>query len=211
MERVRVKICGITSIGDALAVAAAGADAIGLVFWADSPRCVNLDQAAAICRSLPPFVMRVALFVDPEREYVTTVLERVGPDCLQFHGEEDAEFCESFDQPYIKAVRMRTSRDPLVAESRHPRASALLLDTHRHGSPGGTGQTFDWRLVPAGLGKPVILAGGLDAGNVADAIARVHPFAVDVSGGVESARGIKDPSKIKAFVEAVWGRPGTGQ
>lgn len=207
MERVRIKICGITNVGDALAAAAAGADAVGLVFWAKSARCVTLEQAANICRSLPPFVARVALFVDPEQEFVTTVLEHVAPDWLQFHGAETAEFCESFGRSYIKAVRMQTSRDPLLAQSRHPRASALLLDTHRHDSPGGTGSAFDWHLIPAGLGKPVILAGGLNAGNVADAIARVRPFAVDVSGGVESEKGRKDPSKIKAFVEAVWTCP----
>ena len=211
MERVRIKICGITSVHDALAAAAAGADAVGLVFCDSSPRRVTLDLGAAICRSLPPFVVRVALFVDPAPEFVMTVQRQVVPDCLQFHGQEAAEFCESFARPYIKAVRMRTDRDAVVADSQHPRAAALLLDSYSQGLPGGTGRRFDWSLVPDGLGKPVILAGGLDAGNVADAIAAVRPFAVDVSGGVESVKGRKDPAKIKAFVDAVWGERGSGK
>ncbi|BCQ60842.1 phosphoribosylanthranilate isomerase [Pseudomonas sp. NFPP10] len=203
MPAVRSKICGITRIEDALAAVAAGADAIGLVFYAKSPRAVNVQQARAIIAALPPFVTSVGLFVNASRCELGEILDAVPLDLLQFHGDESAADCEGYHRPYIKALRVKAGDDIAAACLAYPRASGILLDTYVEGVPGGTGEAFDWSLVPQGLSKPIILAGGLTPDNVAAAIARVRPYAVDVSGGVEQGRGIKDPAKIQAFMQAV--------
>ena len=202
MTAVRVKICGITRVEDALAAAAAGADAIGLVFYAKSPRAVSIEQARAIIAALPPFVATVGLFVDIECDELQRILASVPLDLLQFHGDESPEQCESINRPYIKALRVKAGDDIAAQVNRYPGAKGILLDTYVEGVPGGTGEAFDWSLVPEGLSKPVILAGGLHADNVASAVARVRPYAVDVSGGVEASKGIKDAEKIAAFIRA---------
>jgi len=203
MPAVRSKICGITRIEDALAAVAAGADAIGLVFYAKSPRAVNVQQARAIIAALPPFVTSVGLFVNASRCELGEILDAVPLDLLQFHGDESAADCEGYHRPYIKALRVKAGDDIAAACLAYPRASGMLLDTYVEGVPGGTGEAFDWSLVPQGLSKPIILAGGLTPDNVAAAIARVRPYAVDVSGGGGQGKGIKDPAKIQAFMQAV--------
>jgi phosphoribosylanthranilate isomerase len=199
----RVKICGITRPEDALAAARAGADAIGLVFFAKSPRNVEIEQAASIANALPPFVTSVALFVNPQADHVVTVLQRVRPDVLQFHGEELPEFCRSFGVPYLKAVRVRPETDLLQSAALYADAQGLLLDAWSAGAHGGTGERFDWSLIPADLPKSPILAGGLSPANVRLAIETVKPWAVDVSSGVEAAKGIKDAALIAAFMKEV--------
>ena len=203
LRRTRVKICGITRVEDALAAAAAGADAIGFVFYASSPRAVNVQAARAICASLPAFVTTVGLFVDAEPNAVRAILEDVPLDLLQFHGAETPAYCAQFARPYLKALRMRDDIDVLAAEQQYSAARGLLLDTYRAGVAGGTGETFDWQRVPGSLCDKIVLAGGLAPHNVAAAIAQVRPFAVDVSGGVESIPGHKDVNKIAAFIAAV--------
>jgi phosphoribosylanthranilate isomerase len=203
MNRVRIKICGITRADDALQASQLGVDAIGLVFYGPSPRAVTAEQAAAIIRGLPPFVSTVGLFVDADTAEVNAVLQQVPLGLLQFHGDESPEFCQGFSRPYIKALRMKPGLDLVMQAERYQQAQGLLLDSFEPGIPGGTGQVFDWSNVPAGLKKPIILAGGLSADNVAAAIRTVQPWAVDVSGGVESAKGIKDSGKMAAFVKAV--------
>ena len=203
MPAVRSKICGITRIEDALAAVEAGADAIGLVFYARSPRAVTVQQARAIIAALPPFVTTVGLFVNASRCELGEILDAVPRDLLQFHGDEPADFCESWHRPYIKALRVKAGDDIAAACNAYPSASGILLDTYVEGVPGGTGEAFDWSLIPPGLSKPIILAGGLTPANVAEAIARVRPYAVDVSGGVEQGSGIKDHAKIHAFMQAV--------
>jgi phosphoribosylanthranilate isomerase len=203
MSVVRSKICGITRIEDALAAARAGADAIGLVFYAKSPRAVDVRQARAIVQALPPFVTTVGLFVNASRCELGEILDAVPLDLLQFHGDETPEECAHYQRPFIKALRVRPGDDLQAQCLRYRQARGILLDTFVPGVPGGTGEAFDWSLVPENLALPVVLAGGLSPENVADAIARVRPYAVDVSGGVEAAKGIKDPLKIQAFVRAV--------
>jgi phosphoribosylanthranilate isomerase len=203
MSRTRVKICGIRESAHARIAAAEGADAIGLVFYRPSPRFVEIEAAAEIARSLPPFVCAVGLFVDASDAEIRAVLERVPLDLLQFHGDEPPEFCERFGRPYVRAVRMEEGTDLLEYAHRFSRAKALLLDAHLPGTPGGTGLTFDWKAIPAGFPMPVILSGGLDATNVARAVREVRPWAVDVSSGVESGRGLKDPRKIVEFIRSV--------
>ncbi|MBD1550396.1 phosphoribosylanthranilate isomerase [Pseudomonas typographi] len=205
MAAVRSKICGITRIEDALAAANAGADAIGLVFYPKSPRAVSVQQARAIVAALPPFVTTVGLFVNASRRELDETLEAVPLDLLQFHGDETPAQCEGARRPYIKALRVRPGDDLVAACRAYAGAQGVLLDTFVAGVPGGTGQAFDWGLVPAGLPKPVVLAGGLGAHNVAAAIAQVKPWAVDVSGGVEASKGIKDAAKVAAFIAAVRG------
>jgi phosphoribosylanthranilate isomerase len=205
MSAVRSKICGITRIEDALAAVEAGADAIGLVFYAKSPRAVTVQQARAIIAALPPFVTTVGLFVNASRCELGEILDAVPLDLLQFHGDESSADCEGYHRPYIKALRVKAGDDIAASCDAYPRASGILLDTYVEGVPGGTGEAFDWSLVPRGLSKPIILAGGLSAQNVAQAIAQVRPYAVDVSGGVEQAKGIKDQAKIHAFMQAVRG------
>ncbi len=203
MQRVRSKLCGITRVEDALAAAAAGADAIGLVFYAASPRAVSIEQAASIVQALPPFVSAVGLFVDAPRTYIEQVLQQVALDCLQFHGDETPEDCRGYGRPYIRALRMHPELDVHTQALRYGDASGLLLDAYVEGVAGGTGATFDWARIPADLSLPVILAGGLTAANVAQAVMQVRPWAVDVSGGVEASKGIKDRQKIHSFMQAL--------
>ena len=203
-QRTRVKICGITRTDDALAAAVMGVDAIGLVFYDSSPRNVEIEQAAAICKQLPAFVTTVALFLDADHSLVNKVLTQVPIDLLQFHGSEDPAYCERFDRPYIKALGMASlNQEGLINQSKaYKSARGLLLDSHEPGAAGGTGETFDWNAIPE-LNKPLILAGGLTVSNVAEAISRVHPWAVDVSSGVEVNKGIKSAELISAFMQEV--------
>ncbi|WP_122446990.1 phosphoribosylanthranilate isomerase [Pseudomonas viridiflava] len=205
MSAVRSKICGITRIEDALAAVEAGADAIGLVFYAKSPRAVSVQQARAIIAALPPFITTVGLFVNASRCELNETLDAVALDMLQFHGDETPEECDGYHRPYIKALRVKAGDDIEQACRTYRNARGVLLDTYVEGVPGGTGETFDWALIPSELSKPVILAGGLTSANVAQAIAQVKPYAVDVSGGVEKGKGIKDREKILAFMSAVQG------
>jgi len=201
--RTRVKICGITRLEDALYAAELGADAIGFVFYKDSPRLVDIEQAADIVAGLPPFITVVGLFVDAGPEEIHAVRQRVRLDLLQFHGEEPPRYCASFNMPYIKVIRVREDLDVVEYAGRYPDARGFLLDTYQKGVPGGTGSTFDWSRVPGELKKPIILAGGLTAENVGKAIAALKPYGVDVSGGVEASSGIKDPDKMAAFIKSV--------
>jgi len=200
--RTRVKICGITRRQDAEFSVEMGADALGLVFYAPSPRAVTIAQAQDIITGLPPFISIVALFVDAEPEEVTACLEALPIGLLQFHGNESPEYCEQFNHPYMKALRMREGIDLQSEVSRYSSASAILVDSYQAGVPGGTGQVFDWSMI-TDFNKPLVLAGGLDAANVAKAIKQVKPYAVDVSGGVEQAKGIKDNLKISDFMQEV--------
>jgi phosphoribosylanthranilate isomerase len=198
-----VKICGITRVEDALAAVGLGARALGFVFVAASRRCVTPTHAAAIIRRLPPFVTAVALFVDPQPAQVEQVMREAHVDLLQFHGDEPAEFCGQFNVPYVKAARVRPDMDLLQYARRYGDARALLLDAYVTGSHGGTGVAFDWNLIPRDLPLPLILSGGLTAQNVAEAIRRVRPWAVDVSTGVETSPGVKDERKMAAFFQGV--------
>ena len=205
MIRTRVKICGITRPDHARAAADAGADAIGLVFYEPSPRFVTRAQAAAVCAALPPLVSIVGLFVNPVPGEVEATVAGLPVGLLQFHGEEPPELCAGAGRPYVKAVRVRTRDDVVQAAARHPEARALLLDAHHDALWGGTGTRFDWGLVPSDVAHPIVLAGGLTPENVAGAIRRVRPFAVDVSGGVERAPGEKDPARMERFIREVAG------
>lgn len=200
--RTRVKICGITRPGDALAAARAGADAIGLVFYPPSPRFLNVERAREVRDALPPFVQAVALFVNADAAQVAQVIGRVHPAMLQFHGEETPAFCGQFGLPYVKACRVAPGVDLLKYLTEFPAASGWLLDAHVE-EYGGVGASFDWSLVPRLLERPLVLSGGLTQGNVGAAIRKVKPWAVDVSSGVESAKGIKDAAKIAAFIAEV--------
>ena len=197
---VRVKICGITRQQDLHAACNAGADALGFVFYEKSPRHVSIATAAALVRDLPPFVQSVGLFVNAEPAFIESVLHAVQLDLLQFHGDETAADCMRHGRPYIKAVRVTPSTDLLKCAADFDTARGLLLDAWVPGVPGGTGERFDWSLIPADLPRPVILSGGLTPDNVAEAIQRVRPWAVDVSSGVEAEKGIKDAHKIAQFI-----------
>lgn len=201
--RVRIKICGITRREDALTAAELGADAIGLVFYANSPRAVRTAEARRIAAALPPFIARVGLFVDPEPAEVETVLAEVPLDLLQFHGEESNAGCARYSRPFIKAARMRPGIDLAEFISRYPDACGILVDSYTEDARGGTGRTFDWSLLPRQRAKPLILAGGLTPKNVAAAVRVVAPYAVDVSGGVEAEKGRKDAAKMAAFIQEV--------
>jgi phosphoribosylanthranilate isomerase len=216
--RTRVKICGITERDHGLAAARAGADAIGLVFWAGTPRKVSLDRAAGIAAAMPPFVSLVGLFVDPDAAQVRAALAAVPLDVLQFHGSEPPEFCRSFGRPYLKAIAVGDGLGEtglLECAQRYGDAAGLLFDAPpADGMPGGTGRTFAWGALSAPLcarlARPVVLSGGLHPGNVGAAVRAVRPWAVDVSSGVEAigpdgapAKGIKDPERIHAFIEEV--------
>ncbi|HEV7801945.1 MAG TPA: phosphoribosylanthranilate isomerase [Burkholderiales bacterium] len=198
-----VKICGVTRVEDGLSAAHHGAHAIGLVFYKPSPRYVEPDAAAAIVRALPPFVTPVGLFVDASAQEVSSISKRVGVQLIQFHGSETPAFCEQFDLPYLKAVRVRAGVDLLQYARDFQGARALLLDAFHEGLYGGTGATFDWALIPRSLPLPIVLSGGLSPDNVNDAVRRVKPWAVDVSSGVEASKGIKDAAKIAAFISGV--------
>ncbi len=199
----RVKICGITRHEDALEAARLGADAIGLVFYAPSVRAVGIAQAQDIVRGLPAFVTVVGLFVNATADEIRAVLTQVRLDTLQFHGDETPEQCRAYARPYIKAVSMRVGVDLRACARDYADSAALLLDTHDERTPGGTGQTFDWSRIPGGLDKALILAGGLTPDNVAQAVRQVRPYAVDVSGGVETAKGIKSHQKMAQFINEV--------
>lgn len=201
--RTRVKICGITRVEDALIAVAQGADAIGLVFYPPSPRYVTPAHAAEIVNALPAFITVVALFVDASRADVEAVLSQVNIDLIQFHGQETADECRQYGKSYMKAIRVKSDTNLVQYTTEYSDAKALLLDTYAEGVPGGTGQVFDWTIIPKNLSKPIVLAGGLDAENVEQAIRQVKPYAVDVSGGVEFKKGIKDAAKIAAFMRGV--------
>lgn len=220
LARTRVKVCGITRTQDAITAIQAGADALGFVFYSPSPRAVTADVAAQLCQQLPPFVDKVGLFVNVSAAEVQQVLKKVPLSLLQFHGDESAAFCEQFGVAYIKAVRMPAGGTDNETDSSevveayeqaiaqldsHQAAAGFLLDTYQKGVPGGTGKIFDWSRIPSNLTQAIILAGGLDANNVAAAVKAVAPYAVDVSSGVESSAGIKAPEKIQAFMQAVAG------
>jgi len=199
----RIKICGITRPEDAEHAAGLGADAIGLVFYGPSPRNVDIEQACAVMNILPPFVTSVGLFVNATEGEIQGVLDRVNLDLLQFHGDESPGFCARFSRPYIKAIRMRDGVDLHAEADKFAQARGLLLDAYHPALPGGTGESFEWARVADDLPTPVILAGGLDADNVGEAIRIVRPWAVDVSGGVEAEKGIKDWGKMADFIAAV--------
>mgnify|MGYP001819982434 CR=1 FL=1 len=203
MVHTRIKICGITRPEDARTASAHGADAIGLVFYSRSPRAVEIDQAAEIVAALPPFVSSVALFVDESAQQIERVLGGVPVDMIQFHGEESPAFCQQFDRPWMKALRVRPGMDIPSLTEQYAEGRAILLDAWQDGVPGGTGRQFDWALAPNSLRLPVVLAGGLNEHNVGTAVSTVVPYAVDVSGGVESSPGIKDAAMIAGFVAAV--------
>ena len=199
----RIKICGITRPEDALRAAELGADAIGLIFYAGSARHVTAARALEVIARLPPFVTTVGLFVDAPPAEVEAVLSVVPLDLLQFHGDESPAYCEGFDRPYIKAIAAAPGVDLLQSAGFHAKARALLVDAYVPGVAGGTGVQADWSAIPRNLPIPVVLAGGLHAGNVSEAIRTVQPWAVDVSSGVEQSRGIKDHNKMAAFVRGV--------
>ncbi len=203
IPRTRVKICGITRPEDGVTAAELGADAIGLVFHPPSPRWVSADTARRIVAALPPFVTTVGLFMNAEPAAVRAVLSDIPLHLLQFHGDEDAAYCAAFDLPYLKAVPMGADADVRAYEQRFASAAGLLLDSHGGGKMGGSGQGFDWARIPVERRKPLILAGGLHPGNVATAIRQVRPQAVDVSSGVETAKGVKDAELMRAFFRGV--------
>ena len=201
--RTRVKICGITSVEDALLVVELGTDAIGFVFYDPSPRSVSIAQAREIAEAVPAFVTKTALFVNPEVDFVKSVLETVSIDLIQFHGDERPEFCEQFNRSYIKAIRMQDEIDLKHLAKQYASSCGLLLDAFVEGIPGGTGEQFDWSRIPMTLSKPIILAGGLNPENVASAIEHVSPWAVDVSGGLEASKGVKSAEKVEQFMQQV--------
>ena len=201
--RTRVKICGITSTRDAMLAVEQGADALGFVFYPPSPRYVSLDLAASIIAELPPFVTTVGLFVNAEREEIACAVELAKIDLIQFHGNESADYCAAHGRPWIKAIRMREDVDLKQAARDYADASALLLDAYSPGIPGGTGESFDWHRIPPELSCKIILAGGLTPDNVSEAICHSRPYAVDVSGGVEASKGIKNADKIARFMRGV--------
>ena len=201
--RTRVKICGITRAQDALQAVKQGADAIGLVFYPKSPRNVSAAQAAEIVSQIPPFVTVVGLFVDAEPAFIQEVISSVKLDLLQFHGDETPSACRQYSRPYMKAIRVKNGTNLVQYAADYADARALLLDAFAEGVPGGTGLVFDWSLIPQNLPLPIVLAGGLNAENVGVAIEQVRPYAVDVSGGVEASKGIKDAAKIAAFMRGV--------
>lgn len=199
--RTRVKFCGFTRVEDAVIAAGLGVDAIGLVFYPPSPRNVSIEQAAAIVKALPAFVSVVGLFVDAEPDFITQVLQQVSIDCLQFHGEESPAACRLYGKPYIKAIRMKADTNLSELAGEYADAAGLLLDAYHPGMQGGTGSGFDWELIK-NLGKlPIILAGGLSPDNAELAVQQVRPYALDVSSGVETEKGIKNAAKMAEFIK----------
>ena len=203
MQNTRVKICGFTQLKDALHACNMGVDAIGLVFCENSPRNIEPSVASQISRALPAFVTSVALFMNETEQQIQEILNEVPIDCIQFHGDEDAEFCRQFNLPYIKAIAMGDETDIIKKVSAYHDARGVLLDSHASGQVGGTGETFDWNAIPKNLGIPLILAGGLTVNNVAEAVRIVRPYAVDVSSGVERGKGLKDAALVTAFINEV--------
>ncbi|MBB1487035.1 phosphoribosylanthranilate isomerase [Oceanospirillum sediminis] len=200
MKRTRVKICGITRLEDAQSAIDAGADALGFVFYSPSPRYIKPERAAEIIQQLPPFISTVGLFVNEAAEEVDRIRKLTQIDLLQFHGDETSVFCEQFNQAWIKALRVRDQGSLQQSLAEFESARAVLLDSYRPGVPGGTGETFNWDLIPSDYSRPIILAGGLTPDNISDAVRQLQPYGVDVSGGVEASKGIKDPIKIHAFI-----------
>ncbi|NKI16990.1 phosphoribosylanthranilate isomerase [Spongiibacter sp. KMU-166] len=203
MSRTRVKICGICREEDARAAVEAGADALGFVFYAKSPRAVTPEQAASIIRGIPAFVSTVGLFVNADLDFISRTAALCSLDLLQMHGDESPEFCAALPRPYLRALRMRDGLDVTRQAAAYVDARAILLDSYKPGVPGGTGESFDWARIPHQRGFPLLLAGGLHSGNVGAAVASCRPWAVDVSGGVEIAPGQKCPEKISQFIKAV--------
>ena len=201
--RTRVKICGLTREQDVEAAVSAGADALGFVFYGPSPRNVSVTKAIELVKRLPPYVTSVALFVNAAADDIARVVDEVGIDLLQFHGDESPEFCGAHGRPWMRALRMSADVEPVAEAARFGAARGVLLDAYRPGVPGGTGETFDWARIPAGLASRIVLAGGLTPSNVGRAIKQVRPYGVDVSGGVEAEKGIKAAEKIRAFIKEV--------
>ncbi len=201
--RTRVKICGFTQAKDAVVAANLGVDAIGLVFYSPSPRCVSIEQAKEIVEALPAFVTVVALFVDEQESQIRKVLSHVSIDCIQFHGDESAAACRVYNKPYMKAIRMKPGLDIRDIARQYNDATALLLDAYHPGIKGGSGSQFDWDLIPEDCSLPVVLAGGLQLDNVRQAIQSVKPYALDVSSGVEAEKGVKDVAKMTAFIQQI--------
>lgn len=201
--KVRTKICGITNLEDALQAIESGADALGFVFYEKSPRNISASKAFEICRQIPPFVSKVGLFVNASSEEIKSVCSTVPLDLIQFHGDERESDCIIFGIPYIKAIRIRSSEDFNLAEKTYPNSQGILVDTYKPGIPGGTGEKFDWSLLPIERKKPLILAGGLNEQNIYQAIQSVHPYAVDVSGGVEQVKGKKNHHTVTQFLNEV--------
>ncbi len=199
----RIKICGITRLEDAMVAVEAGADALGFVFYKPSPRAITVDQAKNICQHLPPFITSVGLFVNASNNEVLEIANYLHLDLLQFHGEESAEYCKQFNYPWIKALRVQPNSDIEKTINHYSASKGILLDSYVAGVQGGTGTTFDWSLIPKNPSRPIILAGGLTIDNVQEAIQTCRPYAVDVSGGVECSKGIKDHDKIKHFIHNV--------
>ncbi|MEJ2043185.1 MAG: phosphoribosylanthranilate isomerase [Reinekea sp.] len=201
--RTRIKMCGMTRIEDVQAAEAAGADAIGLVFYPPSSRAVSIEQAQPLAAAKGLFMQSVALVVDEDPGLIRELLQSVNIDIIQFHGNESADFCQQFGKPYIKALRARSAEDIRQGLTEHDQATAIMLDAYVKGVPGGTGQVFDWSLIPEGLNDRLVLAGGLTADNVAEAIMQIRPYAVDVSGGIEATKGIKSAEKMQCFAQEV--------
>jgi phosphoribosylanthranilate isomerase len=201
--RTRIKICGITRMQDAECAVNAGADAIGFIFWPASPRFIDPARARAIVRALGPFVSTVGVFVNPSPDEVRRAISEAGISILQFHGEEEPAFCAGFGLPYVKGFKVGQGGDLINSASQYAEAAGWLFDAFDPHLVGGTGETFDWSLIPRKPARLLLLSGGLHAGNVGDAIRRVHPYAVDVSSGVEAAKGVKDAAKIAAFIQGV--------
>lgn len=200
---MKIKVCGFTQAQNAHDAAMLGIDAIGLVFYEKSPRCVDTQQAREIVQALPPFVSRVGLFVNADSDFIDEVLCEVPLDTLQFHGDETPQQCAQYAMPFIKALRMQSTTDLRALSEDYHQASGLLLDAFSQAAYGGTGEQFDWSLAKADIDLPIILAGGMNAQTVSAAIAQVNPYAVDVSSGVESAKGVKDIAKIQEFIQQV--------
>jgi phosphoribosylanthranilate isomerase len=203
IARVRIKFCGMTNVADALKACELGVDAIGLIFHGDSPRNVTIEQAAHISKQLPPYVSKVGVFVNPTTHFVTSVLQAVQLDILQFHGQELAPHCRCFDKPYIKVIPVGSEAITREIEDHYSDAAGFLFDTQIKGQPGGTGIAFNWDNLPSDLTKPLILAGGLTQDNLAEALTKVHPYGIDVTSGIEKSKGIKDFAKMKFFVDTV--------
>jgi phosphoribosylanthranilate isomerase len=201
--QTRIKICGITRLEDALSALELGADALGFVFVQKSPRYIEPAKAAEIIAQCPPFASIVGLFMDHDADFVRQVMNVVPMSILQFHGDESADYCQSFTLPYIKAIPMGAGVEPVSYADAHPASKAFLLDSHGGGKSGGSGETFDWDAIPKNFARPLILAGGLDANNVKSAVTEINPYAVDISSGVEAAKGIKDAQKMASFIAAV--------
>ncbi|MFI3137342.1 MAG: phosphoribosylanthranilate isomerase [Methylococcaceae bacterium] len=201
--RTRVKICGFTRVEEAVLAAKLGVDAIGLVFYPPSPRNVTIAQAQAIVKALPAFTTVVGLFVDAPRTQIDEVLANVSLDCIQFHGDESPDACALYAKPYIKAIRVQNDTDINALAADYHAAAGLLLDAYHPDAKGGTGLAFDWTLIPKHCALPIILAGGLDSSNAKEAIQQCRPYALDVSSGVEIAKGIKDGAKMTAFLKEV--------